>query len=231
MGIASFVIGLTCLLLSPFLSIFLILPSILGLILGIIDTILKAKNKKSKGLSIAGIVLSTIALALCILIGIGVYIFTTNAIAENINSNSTLSDSIDGIISSDVKCNLGESATFDDIKVTFKDIDLDFKDYDENAYITDGYKVIKADFEFENVGSSYAYISYYDFECYADMFSCDTFYFVDDYYFTSSLKPNEKLSASVYFEVPKDAKTIELEYDSNAYDDGKIIFSVDNNEK
>ena len=39
MGIASFVIGLICLILSPFLSVFLILPAILGLVLGIIDVV------------------------------------------------------------------------------------------------------------------------------------------------------------------------------------------------
>ena len=66
MGIASFVIGLTCLILSPFLSVFLILPAILALILGIVDTVIKSKKKLPKGLSIAGIVLSTIALAICI---------------------------------------------------------------------------------------------------------------------------------------------------------------------
>ena len=66
MGIASFVIGLICLILSPFFSVFLILPSILGLVLGIIDVVRKSKKKESRGLSIAGVVLSTIALVVCI---------------------------------------------------------------------------------------------------------------------------------------------------------------------
>ena len=68
MGIASFVIGLICLILSPFLSVFLILPAILGLVLGIIDVVRKSKKKEPRGLSIAGIVLSTIALVVCILV-------------------------------------------------------------------------------------------------------------------------------------------------------------------
>ena len=66
MGIASFVIGLICLIASPFLNIFLIIPAIIALILGIVDVVKKSKKKQSKGLSIAGIVLSSIAIASCI---------------------------------------------------------------------------------------------------------------------------------------------------------------------
>ena len=66
MGIASFVIGLICLIASPFLNIFLIIPAIIALILGIVDVVNKSKKKQSKGLSIAGIVLSSIAIASCI---------------------------------------------------------------------------------------------------------------------------------------------------------------------
>lgn len=227
MGIASFVVGLSCLILSPFLSVFLILPSILGLILGIIDTVLKSKKQESRGLSIAGIVLSTIALALCILITIGIYIYVSTNTSSNLYTDNIFSSTAGELLSSDTICNLGDSATLDDIKVTFKDVDLNFKDYDEYAYLPDGYKVLKADFEFENVGSSYAYITYYDFECYADKFSCDTFYSVDDYYFSESLKPGETFTASVYFEIPQEYDSIELEYDSNSYADGKIIFNVE----
>lgn len=66
MGIASFVIGLICLIASPFLNIFLIIPAVIALILGIVDVVKKSKKKQSKGLSIAGIVLSSIAIASCI---------------------------------------------------------------------------------------------------------------------------------------------------------------------
>ncbi len=231
MGIASFVVGLSCLILSPFLSVFLILPSILGLILGIIDTVLKCKKNESKGLSVAGIVLSTISLAICILITIGIYIYASNNISSDLSIDNIFSNTTGEILSSDVICNIGDSATLDNIKVTFKDADLNFKNYEDYAYLPDGYSVLKADFEFENTGNSYEYITYYDFECFADKFSCDTFYYVDDYYFSESLEPGEKLTASVYFEIPQNADSIELEYDSNSYDEGKIIFNLEDENK
>ena len=119
MGIASFVIGLICLILSPFLSIFLILPSILALILGIVDTVIKSKKKQPKGLSIAGIVLSTIALAICILIVVfAVYVYN-NASDAITNSLSNLEDEIKSELQAqEINCNVGESATLGDVKVT-----------------------------------------------------------------------------------------------------------------
>lgn len=81
MGVASFVIGLICLLLSPFLSVFLLLPALLALVLGIVDTAIKSKKKLPKGLSIAGIVLSAIALVVAgaiTIIAVGIYSYNVN---------------------------------------------------------------------------------------------------------------------------------------------------------
>ena len=82
MGVASFVIGLLCLILSPFLSVFLILPALLAFILGIVDTVIKSKKNLPKGLSIAGIVLSSIALIIAgaiTIIALGVYSYNANS--------------------------------------------------------------------------------------------------------------------------------------------------------
>ena len=218
MGIASFVVGISCLILSPFLSIFLILPSILGLVLGIIDTIIKTKNNQSKGLSIAGIVLSSVALAICIIFTIGTYIYSNDYIANNSSGEITPAD---------VSCNLGETVTLGNLKVTFKNADLNYKDYEDYAYIDKGNTVLKADFEFENTGSSNININYYDFECFADKFSYNFFYYIQDYDFVKTLKPGEKCTESVYFEVPKNSKTIDIEYNNYSYDNiRKIIFHV-----
>ena len=81
MGVASFVIGLICWLLSPFLSVFLLLPALLALVLGIVDTAIKSKKKLPKGLSIAGIVLSAIALVVAgaiTIIAVGIYSYNVN---------------------------------------------------------------------------------------------------------------------------------------------------------
>ena len=222
MGIASFVIGLICLILSPFLSVFLILPAILGLILGIVSVVIKSKKKESKGLSIAGIVLSTIALVACILVAfLLVNIF--NAVSDNI------SDYIDNEESqiTEKSAKIGESATLNDVTVTLVSVDDDFKDYYSFASVDDDCKILKADFEFENVGDYTEYVSYSDFECYADKFSCDNFSSVEDGYFYASIGKGKKAKGSIYFEVPNDADKIEIEYDGGSYDGSKITFVVE----
>lgn len=228
MGIASFVIGLVCLILSPFLSVFLILPAILALILGIVDTVIKSKKKLPKGLSIAGIVLSTIALAICILIVVfAVYVYNNASDAISSSLTNLESEIITEFEQEDITCNVGESATLDDVKVTLISVEKDFKDYYDFASVEDGCKILKANFEFENVGDYSAYISSYDFTCYADKFSCDSFNSVEDGYFSESIASGKKATGSIYFEVPSDAETIEIEYDDSTYSDGKIIFNID----
>lgn len=222
MGIASFVIGLICLILSPFLSVFLILPAILGLILGIVSVVIKSKKKEPKGLAIAGIVLSTIALVVCILVTfLLVNVYT--AVSDNI------SDYIDNTESqiTEKSSKKGESTTLNDVTVTLVAVDDDFKDYYSFASVDDDCKILKADFEFENVGDYTEYVSYSDFDCYADKFSCDTFSSVEDGYFYASIAKGKKAKGSVYFEIPKDAKKIEIEYDGGSYDGSKITFVVE----
>ncbi len=222
MGIASFVIGLICLILSPFLSVFLILPAILGLILGIVSVVIKSKKKEPKGLAIAGIVLSTIALVVCVLVTfLLVNVYT--AVSDNI------SDYIDNEESqiTEKSAKIGESTTLNDVTVTLVAVDDDFKDYYSFASVDDDCKILKADFEFENVGDYTEYVSYSDFDCYADKFSCDTFSSVEDGYFYASIAKGKKAKGSVYFEIPKDAKKIEIEYDGGSYDGSKITFVVE----
>lgn len=89
MGIASFVVGLSCFVLSPFFSVYLILPSILGLIIGIIDTVLRVKKKKSKAFSVTGIVLSSISLIICIFLSLSIYFYSAYTIENEISENNT----------------------------------------------------------------------------------------------------------------------------------------------
>ena len=226
MGIASFVIGLICLILSPFFSVFLILPSILGLVLGIIDVVRKSKKKESRGLSIAGVVLSTIALVVCILVTV-LLVFVFNTVSDSISSGlDYINDELESHVT-EINAKIGEPATLNDVTVTLVAVDEDFKDYYTFAMVDDDCKILKADFEFENVGDYTEYVSYSDFNCYADKFSCDTFSSVEDSYFYASIGEGKKAKGSVYFEIPKDAETIEIEYDGSSYDGSKITFVVE----
>ena len=220
MGIASFVIGLICLVLSPFLSIFLILPALLALILGIIDTIIKSKKKESKGLSVAGIVLSSIAIVLCIVFVIGIYTLS-GVIWQGIETV------VEEVQSESITSSVGEVVELDNIKITLKNVNKDFKDYDDYADVTDGYTVLKADFEFENIEKYNNSVSSSQFKCFADQFSCDEFNDVDDSYFYETIEPSRKASGSVYFEVPEDAKVIEIEYEPYSWSNKKVVFEVE----
>lgn len=64
MGVASLVLGIVSVVISfvPFCGIIALIPAIVGLILGIVDVVKKSKVQEPKGMSIAGIVCSAVAI-------------------------------------------------------------------------------------------------------------------------------------------------------------------------
>ena len=72
MDIASLVLGIVSLMFSFILycNYFMIIPAIVGLILGIIDVSQKSKLEMPKGIGITGIILNALALLIMIIVGI-----------------------------------------------------------------------------------------------------------------------------------------------------------------
>ncbi len=68
MGVASLVLGILSLIIGfvPFCGAIALLPAIIGLILGIVDVVLKSKKGEPKGMGIAGIVLSAISIVVIV---------------------------------------------------------------------------------------------------------------------------------------------------------------------
>lgn len=66
MGIASLILGIITIIVSfiPFCNFIAFMPAGIGLALGIIEITRKDKVKKTKGMAIAGIVLSSIAMVI-----------------------------------------------------------------------------------------------------------------------------------------------------------------------
>lgn len=64
MGVASLVLGIISVVFSfvPFCGIIALIPAIVGFVLGIIDIVLKTKSQEPKGMSIAGLVCSSVAI-------------------------------------------------------------------------------------------------------------------------------------------------------------------------
>jgi len=95
----------------------------------------------------------------------------------------------------------------------------------DNQFIQpkDGNMFIFCEFEFENISDSDKLASSFDFDCFADNSSCEETYCGDEG-LSATISSGRKAKGKVYFEVPKDAKEIEIEYDSSWLSSEKIIF-------
>ncbi len=120
----------------------------------------------------------------------------------------------------------GDVVTTKKVKVTYVSCDADYTDY--NSYIgpANGNKVIRAEMEFENISSGDIFLT--DFTCYADNKKCENYYGVNDYAspVLEKISSGRAFTGILYFEVPEDAKVIELE---TAFDwsNQKVVFIVE----
>lgn len=235
MGIAALVLGIvSCILgLIPFCGLIALVPAIVGIILGIVDLVKRSKEGNPKGVSIAGLVLSAFAVIFIIfwVIVIGIIGATTEDIIDNKITNYPSGNMIDYPIDYEEDDETEEffvGQTFEDdyMKVTYTSLNDNFTDYSKYATINDGYKIICATFEFENISSSNQLASSYRFNCYADGYDCDNFYSVDDSTFSASLSTGKKAKGSVYFQVPVDADEVVIEYQSNILSNKTAKFIV-----
>ena len=121
---------------------------------------------------------------------------------------------------------VGQSVTGDELKISFISADADAKDLNKYSKPEEGNKVIRAEFKFENISDDDVILD--GFECYADDKKCELFYGGKDFASPTleSVSAGRSFTAIVYYEVPKDAKTIELEYEDNIWTDEKTIFQV-----
>lgn len=122
---------------------------------------------------------------------------------------------------------VGSTVTDSEVKITYSSCDDNFTKYSKYADVASGCKIIRAAFTFENVYSSDVWLG--SFECYADGEKCEEFYSPDDYSSTSleTISPGRKFSAVIYYQVPKDAKEVELEYEPDSWTGvDKYVFVV-----
>ncbi len=66
-------------------------------------------------------------------------------------------------------------------------------------------------------------VSYFDFDCYADGYTCEQKY-ITEQELSANLTAGRQTEGCVYFEVPKDAKEVQLEYEVNMFSNKKILF-------
>ncbi len=125
---------------------------------------------------------------------------------------------------------VGGNFESDGLKITVLSADTDYQvPNDEYGFWTpgEGKKYIMVDFTAENIGSSDKYVGMTDFKCYADNSACDEKYLTGDAEFIgTTLSAGRNVSFSLSYEVPKDAKIIELEYEANMFTDEKIKIEI-----
>lgn len=178
----------------------------------------KPKKKKSKKL---WIIIGIAVVLLIIAIGSSGDSEPTVETPDSSNSSSQTDETKDA--TKEIK--IGSSVTDDDLKITFKSCDTNYTKYSKYTSVTKGFKVVRAAFTFENISDiDQSLDSIY---CYADGEKCEGFYFgVEDSNppTLESVSSGRKFAAVVYFEVPKDAKKIEFEYESDFWSSEKYIF-------
>lgn len=196
-------------------------------------------------MSIAGIILSSIALIIMIVSSIILGIVTFNKLSDKLiqpirdNVFSNIEENNETTSNYDNKNNnhnntytnnrvypIGESVTINNLKVTCTGANTNFQDYKQYANIRPGFKVIKVDFSFENMSTKSVYITFDDFDCYADYEDYDYFYSVDNATFSINLPSGKKYTGSVYFQIPSNSSNIAIEFESNVWHDREVIFDI-----
>ena len=123
----------------------------------------------------------------------------------------------------------GETFEARGIKVTINEVDTDFTNY-EDEYglyeLEEGMKYVMVSFTYENTGDSDAYVSIYDYDCYADGTLCEQTYYFDGDFINANISSGRNVSFETYYIVPVDATEIELEYTSNIWTSEKVFIKV-----
>lgn len=95
MGIAALILGIISFILSfiPICGLIGLVPAIIGLILGIVEVVKKSKTKEPKGLGIAGIILTAIAIVVSIVWNLVVVAAIGVAASDTATNYNSLYDS------------------------------------------------------------------------------------------------------------------------------------------
>lgn len=234
-GIASLVLGIVSILLACVgIGIF---PAILGIIFAIIGLVVKDRKR---GTAIAGLI--------CSIVGVVFFLFAflvADSILSSVDEESpkkvetveqsevetdsesaNADDSSEEVTEVDNSFSVGEVVETSDFRISF----LSVEEYvSDNQFIQpkEGYAYYKMEFEFENISDSDKSVSsMIGWNCYADSYKADQTWIGDDNGLDASLSAGKKTKGAVFFEIPKDAQSVELEYETNFWTEDKLIFVV-----
>lgn len=216
-GIASLVCGIAGILLAC--VAIGIVPAIAGIVFAIIAL---AQKNRGHGTAIGGLVCSIVGI---ITFFLAMFVFTsddTNDTPKKVSSNEETQ-----IQATEEKVNepfkVGDTVETEDLRITFLKAEPYTEEYDDPAK---GHEFYKFEFEFVNISDSDQYVSSWDFNCYADGYDMESAYSSEDKDLDATLSAGKKTKGVVCFEIPKDAKDISLEYETNYWSESKVCFEV-----
>ena len=216
-GIASLVCGIAGVLLAC--VVIGIFPAIVGIVFAIIAL---AQKNRGHGTAIGGLVCSIVGI---IIFFLAMFVFTsddTNDTPKKISSNEeTQTQATEEKVNEPFK--VGDTVETEDLRITFLKAEPYTEEYDEPAK---GHEFYKFEFEFVNISDSDQYVSSMDFNCYADGYDMKSAYSSKDKDLDATLSAGKKTKDVVCFEIPKDAKDISLEYETNYWNESKVCFEV-----
>lgn len=216
-GIASLVCGIAGVLLAC--VVIGIFPAIVGIVFAIIAL---AQKNRGHGTAIGGLVCSIVGI---IIFFLAMFVFTsddTNDTPKKISSNEeTQTQATEEKVNEPFK--VGDTVETEDLRITFLKAEPYTEEYDEPAK---GHEFYKFEFEFVNISDSDQYVSSMDFNCYADGYEMESAYSSKDKDLDATLSAGKKTKGVVCFEIPKDAKDISLEYETNYWNESKVCFEV-----
>ena len=144
-----------------------------------------------------------------------------DAVDETVKEETKKEDALKKLAKKKFK--VGETVTTDDMEIKYLSV-KDYKSDNEFMKPKKGYKYIKAEFEFVNKSKEDDLsVSTLSFSCNADDYEVETVY-MDDNELDADLSPGKKAKGPIFFEVPKDAKSIEIQYESDWWDSIKFTF-------
>ena len=174
------------------------------------------------GTAIGGLVCSIVGI---IIFFLAMFVFTsddTNDTPKKISSNEeTQTQATEEKVNEPFK--VGDTVETEDLRITFLKAEPYTEEYDEPAK---GHEFYKFEFEFVNISDSDQCVSSMDFNCYADGYDMESAYSSKDKDLDATLSAGKKTKGVVCFEIPKDAKDISLEYETNYWNESKVCFEV-----
>lgn len=123
----------------------------------------------------------------------------------------------------------GDTFDADGLEITIDKVDLNFTDYEDEFGLydlDDGFKYVMVSFTCVNNDKSDRYVSIYDYDCYADGTLCEQEFGFGGDFMNVNLSATRNVSFDVYFIVPEDAESVELEYTENIFTDDKVIIKL-----